>query len=83
MAMPVIINGRAYELVSRVAQQLGLPRQTIHSACKRGLITSITLGKYRLIDVAEAHEFVRKHYRRDLAEAMKRTWRKRKGKKRS
>jgi hypothetical protein len=80
MAMPVIINGRSFELASRLAQQLGVPRQTIHSACKRGLITSITLGKYRLIDVAEAHEFVRKYYRRDVAERMRRVWRKRKQK---
>ena len=81
--MAVIIDGKPYELISKVAQQLGTTIPALRRASDRGLIPFVRVGRNRLIDLEAAQKFIREHYRRDLAEAMKRTWRKRKGKKRS
>jgi DNA invertase Pin-like site-specific DNA recombinase len=76
--MPVTIDGKVYELVSRVAQQLGTTRQTLYNACKRGLIDFVVIGRQRLVDVQQATEFVRNLYRRDIAARMHRAWQRRK-----
>jgi excisionase family DNA binding protein len=78
--MAIIIDGKPYELISKVAQQLGVTRVTLYRASKLGLIPFVRVGRNRLIDLEAAQRFVREIYRRDLAEAMKRTWRKRKRK---
>jgi len=78
--MAIIIDGKPYELISKVAQQLGVTRVTLYRASKLGLIPFVRVGRNRLIDIEAAQRFVREIYRRDLAEAMKRTWRKRKRK---
>jgi excisionase family DNA binding protein len=78
--MAIIIDGKSYELISKVAQQLGVTRVTLYRASKLGLIPFVRVGRNRLIDLEAAQRFVREIYRRDLAEAMKRTWRKRKRK---
>jgi excisionase family DNA binding protein len=78
--MAIIIDGKSYELISKVAQQLGVTRVTLYRASKLGLIPFVRVGRNRLIDLEAAQRFVREIYRRDLAEAMKRTWRKRKQK---
>jgi len=76
--MAIIIDGKPYELISKVAQQLGVTRVTLYRASKLGLIPFVRVGRHRLIDLEAAQRFIREHYRRDLAEAMRRTWRKRK-----
>jgi excisionase family DNA binding protein len=78
--MAIIIDGKPYELISKVAQQLGVTRVTLYRASKLGLIPFVRVGRNRLIDLEAAQRFVREHYRRDLAKAMKRTWHKRKRK---
>jgi excisionase family DNA binding protein len=78
--MAIIIDDKPYELISKVAQQLGVTRVTLYRASKLGLIPFVRVGRNRLIDLEAAQRFVREIYRRDLAEAMKRTWRKRKQK---
>jgi len=78
--MAIIIDGKPYELISKVAQQLGVTRVTLYRASKLGLIPFVRVGRNRLIDLEAAQRFVREIYRRDLAEAMKRTWRKRRQK---
>jgi excisionase family DNA binding protein len=78
--MAIIIDGKPFELISKVAQQLGVTRVTLYRASKLGLIPFVRVGRNRLIDLEAAQRFVREIYRRDLAEAMKRTWRKRKRK---
>jgi excisionase family DNA binding protein len=78
--MAIIIDDKPYELISKVAQQLGVTRVTLYRASKLGLIPFVRVGRNRLIDIEAAQRFVREIYRRDLAEAMKRTWRKRKRK---
>jgi len=78
--MAVIIDGKPYELISKVAQQLGTTIPALRRASDRGLIPFVRVGRNRLIDLEAAQKFIREHYRRDLAEAMKRTWRKRKRK---
>jgi excisionase family DNA binding protein len=78
--MAIIIDGKPFELISKVAQQLGVTRVTLYRASKLGLIPFVRVGRNRLIDLEAAQRFVREIYRRDLAEAMKRTWRKRKQK---
>jgi excisionase family DNA binding protein len=78
--MAIIIDGKPFELISKVAQQLGVTRVTLYRASKLGLIPFVRVGRNRLIDIEAAQRFVREIYRRDLAEAMKRTWRKRKRK---
>lgn len=75
-----MIDGRVYELISRVAQQLGTTRQTIYNACRRGQIGFIVLGRQRLVDVQQATEFVQRLYRHDIAARMRRTWQRRKRK---
>jgi DNA binding domain, excisionase family len=81
--MAIIIDGKPYELISKVAQQLGVTRVTLYRASKLGLIPFVRIGRHRLIDLEAAQKFIREHYRRDLAEAMKRTWRKRKRRRKS
>jgi excisionase family DNA binding protein len=78
--MAIIIDGKPFELISKVAQQLGVTRVTLYRASKLGLIPFVRVGRNRLIDLEAAQRFVREIYRRDLAEAMKRTWRKRRQK---
>jgi excisionase family DNA binding protein len=78
--MAIIIEGKPYELISKVAQQLGTTTEALRRASDKGLIPFVRVGRNRLIDLEAAQRFVREHYRRDLAEAMKRTWRKRKRK---
>ncbi len=78
--MAVIVDGKPYELISKVAQQLGTTIPALRRASDRGLIPFVRVGRHRLIDLEAAQKFIREHYRRDLAEAMKRTWRKRKRK---
>ncbi len=75
--MPIVVEGRTYELISRVAKEVGIPRQTLYNACKRGLISFIVIGKQRLVDVADVQRFAHQHYRKDLAQVMKRAWRRR------
>jgi len=81
--MPVTINGKVYELISRVAQQLGVTRQTLYNACRRGQIDFVVIGHQRLIDVQQATEFAQRIYRREVAERMRRVWRKRKRRRKS
>jgi len=81
--MAVIIDGKPYELISKVAQQLGTTIPALRRASDRGLIPFVRVGRNRLIDLEAAQKFIREHYRRDLAEAMKRTWRKRKRRRKS
>jgi excisionase family DNA binding protein len=80
--MAIIIDGKSYELISKVAQQLGVTRVTLYRASKLGLIPFVRVGRNRLIDLEAAQRFVREIYRRDLAEAMKRVWAQRKRKQR-
>jgi hypothetical protein len=79
--MAIIIDGKPFELISKVAQQLGVTTgDALQVQDKLGLIPFVRVGRNRLIDLEAAQRFVREIYRRDLAEAMKRTWRKRKRK---
>jgi len=81
--MAIIVEGKTYELISKVAQQLGTTIAALRRACDKGLIPFVRIGRHRLVDLEEAQRFVREHYRADIAAAMKRTWRKRKRRKRS
>jgi excisionase family DNA binding protein len=76
--MAIIIEGKPYELVSKVAQQMGVTRVTLYRACKLGLIPFVRIGRNCLVDLEATQKFVRERYRADLAAAMKRAWRKRK-----
>ncbi len=81
--MAIIVEGKTYELISKVAQQLGTTIAALRRACDKGLIPFVRIGRHRLVDLEAAQRFVREHYRADIAAAMKRTWRKRKRRKRS
>jgi len=76
--MAVVINGRAYELATVVAKQLGVSRLVIYRATQSGKIPYIRIGGRRLVDLEAAQHFVATQYRRKTAEAMKRIWAKRK-----
>jgi len=76
--MAVVINGRAYELATVVAKQLGVSRLVIYRATQAGKIPFIRLAGRRLVDLEAAQHFVATQYRRKTAEAMKRVWAKRK-----
>jgi excisionase family DNA binding protein len=78
--MAVVINGRPYELITVVARQLGIGRFTLYRASKAGKIPFVRIGRQRLIDWQAAQHFVATQYRRKTAEAMKRSWARRKRK---
>jgi len=78
--MAIIIDGRTYELISKVAEQLGTTIPALRRASDKGLIPFIRIGRHRLIDLEAAQRFIREGYRQNLAEAMRRAWRRRRRK---
>jgi len=78
--MAIIIDGRTYELISKVAEHLGTTIPALRRASDKGLIPFIRIGRHRLIDLEAAQRFIREGYRHDLAEAMRRAWRRRRRK---
>jgi len=76
--MAIIVGGKTYELISKVAQQLGTTIPVLRRASERGLIPFIRIGRHRLIDLEAAQHFVATQYRRKTAEAMRRAWARRK-----
>jgi excisionase family DNA binding protein len=76
--MALIVEGKTYELISKVAQQLGTTIAALRRACDKGIIPFVRIGRHRLVDLEAAQKFIREHYRANLAAAMRKSWRKRK-----
>jgi excisionase family DNA binding protein len=78
--MPVIVEGKTYELISKVAAQFGVTIPALRRASERGLIPFIKVGRHRLIDLEAAQRFIATQYKRTIAQAQKQVWAKRKRK---
>jgi excisionase family DNA binding protein len=72
--MPVIVEGKTYELISKVAEQFGVTIPALRRASERGLIPFIKVGRHRLIDVEAAQRFITTQYKRTIAQAQKQVW---------
>jgi hypothetical protein len=53
-----------YQLVglSKAAQILGITRQSLWRAIKRGELDAVSIGKYTLVDLAKAKEWHRRYF---------------------
>jgi len=58
--MALIINGRAYELITVVARQFGVDYATLYRAVQVGEIPSLRLPRRCLVDLMAAQKFCHK-----------------------
>ena len=60
----MILKIGRYELVglSKAAQMLGITRQSLWRAIKKGELDAVSIGKYTLVDLAKAKEWHRRYF---------------------